>query len=183
MVPTGSLPEDGSIAALLDEDPLAVATKALVDAGIFVVGAGGNFGQIDCAGLPSHPAPDPATGKCDVWGGITAPGTYPWVFTAGASSSNGTFGRDDDARAAFSSRGPAFPLQNAKPDLLAGAVGIESRGGARQHALPERVAARLLDPGRLPDGDAALHGAQRHQPGDGGRQRCRGADAAGEPAG
>jgi serine protease AprX len=39
MVPTGSLPDDGSIAALLDQDPLAVATKALVDAGIFVVGA------------------------------------------------------------------------------------------------------------------------------------------------
>lgn len=150
MVPTGSLLEDGSIAALLDENPLAVATKALVDAGIFVVGAGGNFGQIACAGLLNHPTPDRATGKCDVWGGISAPGTYPWVFTAGANSSKGTFGRDDDARAAFSSRGPAFPLQNAKPDLLAGAVGIES--AAAPGSALYQSASRLgsLIPGAFP---------------------------------
>jgi serine protease AprX len=61
-----------------------------------------------------------------VWGGITAPGSFPWVFTVGASSSKGSFTRGDDERAAFSSRGPAFPLQIAKPDILAGGVGIES---------------------------------------------------------
>ena len=107
-------------------DPLAIATKALVDAGIFVVAASGNFGEAACASL-AHPATaDPATGKCEVWGGITAPGSFPWVFTAGASSSKGSFNRRDDQHAFFSSRGPALPLQNAKPDLLAGGVGIES---------------------------------------------------------
>jgi len=61
--------------------------------------------------------------------GITAPGTFPWVFTVGANSSKGSLIREDDTRATFSSRGPAFPLQIAKPDLLAGGVGIESTAG------------------------------------------------------
>jgi serine protease AprX len=126
MAPSGELPDQGNVAALLEHDPLARATKALVDAGIFVVAAAGNLGQIACSDLPPAAHPHPATGKCDVWGGVTAPGTYPWVFTAGANSSKGTFSRADDARASFSSRGPAFPLQNAKPDVLAGGVGIES---------------------------------------------------------
>ena len=126
MAPSGELPDHSNVSALLEHDPLARATKALVDAGIFVVAAAGNLGQIACADLPPSAHPHPATGKCDVWGGITAPGTYPWVFTAGTNSSNGTFSRADDARASFSSRGPAFPLQNAKPDVLAGGVGIES---------------------------------------------------------
>jgi len=128
MAPQGELPDANPLETMLDPksgDPLAIATKALVDAGIFVVAAAGNLGQIDCTEVP-HPNPDPVTHKCDVWGGVTAPGTYPWVFTAGASSSIGTFTRTDDTRAKFSSRGPAFPLQNAKPDLLAGGVGIES---------------------------------------------------------
>ena len=150
MVPTGSLPADGSIAALLNDDPLAVATKALVDAGIFVVGAAGNFGQISCAGLPGNPVPDPVTKKCDVWGGITAPGTYPWVFTAGASSSNGTFIREDDTRAKFSSRGPAFPLQNAKPDVLAGGVGIESPSAPGSVLYESASGLGFLVPGSFP---------------------------------
>jgi len=150
MVPTGSLPADRSIAALLNDDPLAVATKALVDAGIFVVGAAGNFGQISCAGLAGNPVPDPVTKKCEVWGGITAPGTYPWVFTAGASSSNGTFIREDDARAKFSSRGPAFPLQNAKPDLLAGGVGVESAASPGSVLYESASSRGLLIAGAFP---------------------------------
>ena len=129
--PSGSLPNTDPLATMLDEvhgDPLAIATKALVDAGIFVVAAAGNVGQVDCSTLPPSTAQHthPATGKCDVWGGITAPGTFPWVFTVGANSSKGSFAREDDERARFSSRGPAFPLQIAKPDILAGGVGIES---------------------------------------------------------
>jgi hypothetical protein len=125
LAPRGTLPNADP---LLAQDELAVATKKLVKAGIFVVAAGGNLGQLDganCDGLANQPAAG-ANGKCEVWGGITRPGTYPWVFTAGANSSEGSFTRTDDIRAAFSSRGPAFPLQNAKPDVLAGAVGIES---------------------------------------------------------
>lgn len=126
MAPKGVLNE--SVPSLLDQntgDPLALATKKLVDAGIFVVAADGNIGQVDCAKL-THPHNPSADGKCEAWGGVTAPGTYPWVFTAGANRSEGTFTRGDDTRAKFSSRGPAFPLQNAKPDILAGGVGIES---------------------------------------------------------
>jgi serine protease AprX len=131
MRPSGSLPDGDPLATMLDKvhgDPLAIATKALVDAGIFVVAAAGNVGQVDCSTLPPSTAhhTHAATGKCDVWGGITAPGTFPWVFTVGADSSKGSFTREDDARAKFSSRGPAFPLQIAKPDILAGGVGIES---------------------------------------------------------
>jgi subtilisin family serine protease len=124
MAPTGSLPDIGNVAKLVAEDPLAAATKALVDSGIFVVAAAGNHGQVPCSSLPNHLPTE--SGRCDVWGGITAPGTYPWVFTVGANSSNGSMTRRDDSRATFSSRGPAFPLQNAKPDILAGGVGIES---------------------------------------------------------
>ena len=128
MKPSGSLalpgaPVDPDPVRTLLLDPLAAATKKLVDAGIFVVGAAGNIGQVDCATLPGHVA---EPGKCDVWGGITAPGTFPWVFTVGANSSQGTLTRGDDVRPTFSSRGPAFPLQIAKPDILAGGVGIES---------------------------------------------------------
>jgi serine protease AprX len=132
MKPSGSLPLQGAavdpdpIAKLLQDDPLAFATKALVDAGIFVVAAGGNIGQVLCSDLPLTALDHDKPGKCDVWGGITAPGTYPWVFTAGANSSEGSFTRSNDIRAKFSSRGPAFPLQNAKPDMLAGGVHIES---------------------------------------------------------
>jgi serine protease AprX len=129
MVPQGSLPDSQPLATMLDKrtgDPLAIATKRLVDAGIFVVAAAGNVGQIKCADLPSTAQDHDKPGDCDVWGGITAPGTYPWVFTAGANSSEGSFTRTDDIRAKFSSRGPAFPLQNAKPDMLAGGRGIES---------------------------------------------------------
>src|SRR5207253_5464666 len=60
------------------------------------------------------------------YGGITAPGNAPWVLTVGASSHMGTADRDDDTMAAFSSRGPSAIDLNAKPDLVAPGVGIES---------------------------------------------------------
>ena len=53
-------------------DPLTLAAKALVDQGIIVVAAAGNFGKN-------------ATGKPQ-YGGITAPANAPWVLTVGASS-------------------------------------------------------------------------------------------------
>ena len=160
MKPSGSLPDANPLATMLDPihgDPLAIMTKALVDAGVFVVAAAGNVGQVDCSTLPAatpHHA-HAATGSCDVWGGITEPGTFPWVFTAGASSSNGSFIREDDARAKFSSRGPAFPLQIAKPDMLAGGVGIESTAAAgstlyKQGALADSVVAGARAPFRQP---------------------------------
>src|SRR5207245_7284849 len=70
-------------------DPLTLAAKRVVDAGVVVVSAAGNFGK-NAAGLPQY-------------GGISAPSNAPWVLTVGASSTNGTVPRGDDTMASFSS--------------------------------------------------------------------------------
>jgi subtilisin family serine protease len=93
-------------------DPLTLAARRLVDAGIVVVAAAGNFGRT-------------ADGQY-AYGGITSPGNAPWVLTVGASSHMGTSLREDDRIAAFSSRGPSAIDHAAKPDLVAPGVGIES---------------------------------------------------------
>ena len=93
-------------------DPLTLAAKRAVDAGLVVVAAAGNFGR------------DPE-GRTQ-YGGVTAPANAPWVITVGASSHSGTEDRSDDAMAAFSSRGPTYLDHAAKPDLVAPGVGSES---------------------------------------------------------
>jgi len=93
-------------------DPLTLAAKRLVDAGVVVVAAAGNAGRT-------------ASGHT-LYGGITAPGNAPWVLTVGASSHMGTIDRNDDTMAGFSSRGPTAIDHIAKPDLVAPGVGIES---------------------------------------------------------
>ena len=95
-----------------NSDPLTLAARSAVDAGIVVVAAAGNNGR----------RPDGRT----QYGGITAPGNAPWVLTVGASSHMGTVDRADDTIAAFSSRGPTAIDRAAKPDLVAPGVGIES---------------------------------------------------------
>ena len=93
-------------------DPLALAAKRAVDAGIVVVAAAGNKGK-NANGEP-------------VYGGISAPGNAPWVLTVGASSSQGTPVRYDDIIAPYSSRGPTRIDYAAKPDLVAPGTGIVS---------------------------------------------------------
>ncbi|MFL5571579.1 MAG: S8 family serine peptidase, partial [Gemmatimonadaceae bacterium] len=93
-------------------DPLTLAAKRAVEAGVVVVTAAGNLGRN-------------AQGQTQ-YGGITAPGNAPWVLTVGASSHNGTITRSDDSMASFSSRGPSVIDYSAKPDLVAPGVGIES---------------------------------------------------------
>jgi serine protease AprX len=93
-------------------DPLALAAKRAVEAGLVVVTAAGNLGR-NSEGAPQY-------------GGITAPGNAPWVITVGASSHMGTVDRSDDTVTAFSSRGPTAFDYLAKPDLVAPGVGIES---------------------------------------------------------
>lgn len=93
-------------------DPLTVAARQLVDAGIVVVAAAGNLGRT-AEGL-------------DAYSGITAPGNAPWVLTVGASNHMGSVVRSDDRMALFSSRGPTPVDYGAKPDLVAPGVGIES---------------------------------------------------------
>ena len=93
-------------------DPLTLAAKRAVEAGLVVVSAAGNLGR----------SPE---GKAQR-GGVGAPGNAPWVISVGASSHNGTIDRGDDTVAAFSSRGPTAIDHEAKPDLVAPGVGIES---------------------------------------------------------
>jgi serine protease AprX len=93
-------------------DPLTIAAKRAVEAGIVVVAAAGNNGR-----NPQGQAQ---------YGGVTAPGNSPWVLTVGASSHMGTIDRADDTIAPFSSRGPTAIDRAAKPDLVAPGVGIES---------------------------------------------------------
>jgi serine protease AprX len=95
-----------------DTDPLTLAAKRAVEAGLVVVSAAGNLGR----------GPD---GKPQ-YGAIGAPGNAPWVITVGASSHNGTVNRGDDTVAGFSSRGPTALDFQAKPDIVAPGVGIES---------------------------------------------------------
>src|SRR4051794_36114069 len=87
-------------------DPLTLAAKRVVDAGVVVVAAAGNLGN------------NPVTGKLQ-YGGITAPGNAPWVLTVGAYSHQGTITRIDDKMGAFSSRGPTAQDFSAKPDVVA----------------------------------------------------------------
>jgi serine protease AprX len=111
-----------------DRDPLTLATRRAVEAGVVVITSAGNQGA----------SPDG-----DVrYRGITAPGNAPWVLTVGASTHNGTVDRADDTVAGFSSRGPAAISYNAKPDLLAPGVGIESLadpGSALYLSSPSRL--------------------------------------------
>jgi serine protease AprX len=93
-------------------DPLTLAAKRAVDAGIVVVAAAGNFGRGAAGGTE--------------YGGITAPGNAPWVLTVGASSHMGTVDRSDDVIAPFSSRGPSAIDGSIKPDIVAPGVGIQS---------------------------------------------------------
>ena len=95
-----------------NKDPLTLAAKRAVDAGIVVVAAAGNLGRNNL-------------GKTQ-YGGISAPGNAPWVLTVGASNGKGTAARTDDEIAAFSSRGPSAIDRSAKPDVVAPGVGIES---------------------------------------------------------
>jgi serine protease AprX len=110
-------------------DPLTLAAKRAVQAGVVVVTAAGNLGR------NAHQEIQ--------YGGVTAPGNAPWVLTVGASSHNGTVNRNDDSMAAFSSRGPSFIDYAAKPDLVAPGVGIESLADATSSLFAAHPAARL----------------------------------------
>ncbi|HET9705007.1 MAG TPA: S8 family serine peptidase [Vicinamibacterales bacterium] len=86
-------------------DPLTLAAKRAVDAGIVVVASAGNRGKAANGG-PQY-------------GAISAPANAPWVLTVGASSTMGTNDRRDDTIADYSSRGPTMIDFAAKPDLVA----------------------------------------------------------------
>jgi serine protease AprX len=110
-------------------DPLTLATRRAVEAGIVVVTAAGNYGQ----GANRQPQ----------YGGVTSPGNAPWVLTVGASTHKGTVDRKDDEVAPFSSRGPSYIDYAAKPDLVAPGVGIESLSDASSLLFSTHPAGRL----------------------------------------
>jgi len=93
-------------------DPLTLAAKRAVDAGLVVVTAAGNLGK-NALGLSQY-------------GGITAPGNAPWVLTVGAYNTHNTPTRVDDVMALYSSRGPTAIDHAAKPDLVAPGTGVVS---------------------------------------------------------
>jgi len=117
-----------------ETDPLTLAAKRAVDAGIVVVAAAGNIGK-SANGLPQY-------------GAITAPGNAPWVITVGASSSMGTARRQDDTIADYSSRGPTMIDYLAKPDLVAPGSGTVSLANPLSAFYSSRAQALL--PGFLP---------------------------------
>lgn len=117
-----------------ETDPLTLAAKRAVDAGIVVVAAAGNLGKA-ADGLPQY-------------GAITAPGNAPWVITVGASSSMGTVRRQDDTMADYSSRGPTMIDYVAKPDLVAPGSGTISLSNPLSSFYATKAQALL--PGFLP---------------------------------
>jgi len=97
-------------------DPICLAVRQLVDAGIVVVAAAGNDGKDE-------------TGQA-IYGRIHSPGNEPSAITVGCSNSMGTDSRADDVMATYSSRGPTRSYSTdaagvnhydnlVKPDLVA----------------------------------------------------------------
>src|SRR5262249_15386228 len=97
-------------------DPICVAVRRLVNAGIVVVAAAGNDGK-DSDGSK-------------IYGQIHSPGNEPSVITVGASNSRATDSRADDLVTTYSSRGPTRSFETdsdgvrhydnlLKPDLVA----------------------------------------------------------------
>ena len=95
-----------------ETDPLTLAARSAVEAGMVVVAAAGNFGK----NLNDEIQ----------YGGVTAPGNAPWVLTVGAYSHMGTPDPGDDRVAGYSSRGPTAFDFAAKPDLVAPGTRIVS---------------------------------------------------------
>ena len=85
-------------------DPLCIAVRKLVAAGITTVVTAGNLGR-----TKEYPK---------IWGGISSPGLEPSVITVGAINTNGTATHRDDVATTYSSRGPTIDGL-FKPDLSA----------------------------------------------------------------
>jgi serine protease AprX len=87
-------------------DPLCQAVEQAWKAGIVVVVAAGNQGRNLAL-------------NGEGYGTIEAPGNDPYALTVGASNSNYTASLSDDVMATYSSKGPSYIDQIAKPDIIA----------------------------------------------------------------
>ena len=92
-------------------DPLCIAVRKLVAAGITTVVSAGNLGK-----TKEYPK---------IWGGIASPGLEPSVITVGAINTKGTVTHRDDVATTYSSRGPTIDGL-FKPDLSAPGNAIPS---------------------------------------------------------
>jgi len=119
-----------SVTESYNTDPLTLAAKRVVDAGVVLVSAAGNLGRN-------------AVGQT-VYGGITAPANAPWVLTVGASSHMGTLWRGDDTMGGYSSRGPTAVDYLSKPDLVAPGTGLVSLSDPNSYFYTTKTA-YLLD--------------------------------------
>jgi serine protease AprX len=106
-------------------DPLTIACKRAVEAGIVVVAAAGNLGRA-ANGQPQY-------------GAISSPANAPWVLTVGASSTEGSVDRRDDKIAPYSSRGPTRIDHAAKPDLVAPGSGTVSLADPKSRIYLEKA--------------------------------------------
>ena len=95
-------------------DPLTLAAKRAVDAGIVVVTAAGNLGKN-------------ADGQTQ-YGGITAPGNAPWVLTVGALQPRGHGG-------AYRRRDGRLQLARSDGDRLPGEAGSRRAGHGHRLAV------------------------------------------------
>ena len=139
-------------------DPLTLAAKRAVDAGIVVVAAAGNLGRND-RGQPQ-------------FGGITSPGQC----AVGADRRRREPQRHGRSRA--TTRSPpsaraarAGSISRPKPDLVAPGVGIESLADAGSTLFVTQAGGAALGHGR--HGDAAVSEPERHEHGGAGRRRRR----------
>ena len=89
-----------------EQDPLCQAVEQAWKAGIVVVVAAGNDGR-------------DLNLNAEGYGTIEAPGNDPYVITVGATRTMGTPAVSDDLMASYSSKGPSFIDQIAKPDIVA----------------------------------------------------------------
>jgi serine protease AprX len=87
-------------------DPLCQAVEAAWKAGITVVVAAGNDGRDNAIGNEGY-------------GTIGSPANDPYVITVGAMKAMGTYTRNDDLIASYSSKGPSGIDFVVKPDLVA----------------------------------------------------------------
>src|SRR5262249_36337749 len=104
-------------------DPLCKAVDAAWKHGIVVVSAAGNLGR-------------------NGYATILAPANNPRAITVGAMKTMGTTGRGDDFIASYSSKGPSFIDQYAKPDVVAPGnlvVSLLAPGCSLANTFPENV--------------------------------------------
>jgi serine protease AprX len=113
------------------QDPLCEAVKSMTRAGITVVASSGNLGRLE--GYP------------EIWGGVTSPGTSPYVITVYPLNHKGTADRTDDVATTYGSRGPSFGTRLWKPDLAAPGNRITSLVSPESFLAAERSDSRIGD--------------------------------------